>query len=66
MPAGAGEAGYVSGISYGGLANSDSANAGMQITGSGVGGHGYCRITDADGTVTTYSYTGTDITITVP
>ena len=55
MPAGAGESGYPGGgISYGGNANATA------------GGHGYCRITDANGTVTTYSYTGSDATITVP
>ena len=55
MPAGAGEAGYPGGgISYGGNANATA------------GGHGYCRITDANGTVTTYTYTGSDATITVP
>ena len=55
MPAGAGEKGYPGGgVSVGG--NSNAA----------AGGHGYIRITDAAGTVTNYSYTGSDSTITVP
>ena len=55
MPAGAGEEGYPGGtVSYGGNANASA------------GGHGYCRITDKDGNVTTYTYTGSDTNITVP
>ena len=55
MPAGAGFEGYPgSGISVGGDSN------------AAAGGHGYIRITDAAGTVTAYSYTGSDVNITVP
>ena len=55
MPAGAGEAGYPGGgISVGGDSN------------AAAGGHGYTRITDAAGTVTAYTYSGSDVTITVP
>jgi hypothetical protein len=55
MPAGAGELGYPGGsLSFGGNSNATA------------GSHGYCRITDANGTVTTYTYTGSDVTITVP
>ena len=55
MPAGAGEDGYPgSGISVGGDSN------------AAAGGHGYIRITDSAGSVTAYSYTGSDVSITVP